>query len=68
MRYIVYKFDYKPNDCISFAMNYMCLQAFKLWNQANYERIEYEKIGSQFHRKKCDILVILDVFFAKNAI
>lgn len=45
MRYMVYKFDYKPNDYISFAIDYMCLQASKLWNQANYERIEYEKLG-----------------------
>ncbi len=23
MRYMVYKFDYKPNDCISFAIDFL---------------------------------------------
>lgn len=45
MRYLVYNFNYKPKQAISFAFDYMCLQASKLWNVANYERIEFEKLG-----------------------
>ena len=45
MRYMVYKFDFKPNNIISFALDFMCLQASKLWNEANHQRIEYEKLG-----------------------
>lgn len=45
MRYLVYQFNYKPTDSISFMLDYMCLQASKLWNIANYERINYESLG-----------------------
>lgn len=45
MRYLVYNFTYKPNQAISFAFDCMCLHASKLWNVANYERIEFKKIG-----------------------
>ena len=45
MRYLVYQFNYKPTDSISFRLDYMCLKASKLWNVANYERINYESLG-----------------------
>ena len=45
MRYLVYNFTYKPNQAISFTFDCMCLHASKLWNVANYERIEFKKIG-----------------------
>lgn len=45
MRYLVYQFIYKATDSISFMLDYMCLQASKLWNIANYERINYESLG-----------------------
>ena len=45
MRYLVYEFNYKPKEAISFVLDLMCVQASKLWNEANYERIEYQKVG-----------------------
>lgn len=57
MRYLVYQFSYKPSKEISFALDYMSLQASKLWNVANYERLEFETLGfesepSWFDQKK----------------
>ena len=45
MRYLVYNFNYKPSTAFSFAFDYMCLQASKLWNVASYERLEYKELG-----------------------
>ena len=45
MRYLVQTFNYKTNPSISFAIDLMCLHASKLWNIANYERIEFKKNG-----------------------
>lgn len=45
MRYLVKTFNYKPSKTISFAIDLMCIHASKLWNTANYERIEYKNCG-----------------------
>ena len=45
MRYLVYSFNYKPDEAISFAIDLMCLNASKLWNVANYEKTEFKKLG-----------------------
>ena len=45
MRYLVYQFTFKPNQAISFAIDFMCNSASKLWNIANYERKEFEQLG-----------------------
>ena len=45
MRYLVYQFNFRPSESISFALDYMCLQASKLWNVANYERLNFKDLG-----------------------
>ena len=45
MRYLVKTLNYKPKEAISFAIDLMCLHASKLWNVANYERLEFRKNG-----------------------
>ena len=42
MRYLVDTFVFKPKEAISFALDLMCLHASKLWNIANYERINLD--------------------------
>lgn len=57
MRYLVHQFNFKPSEPVSFALDYMCLQASKLWNIANYERINFKSLGFEnepdwFEQKK----------------
>ena len=45
MRYLTYKFVFKPKKEIEYALDFMCLNASKLWNTANYERNEFKQLG-----------------------